>query len=155
MSQEQPDEEICKARCGGRMRSPWSLGAPPHNRQPWSSSNPSFWEFVVTAWHRHGWLSYCVCVLVPLSCSTLCDPMDCSPSTVDRSFSVHEVLQARIPEWIAMPSSRGSPQPTNRTQVTCLQHWQAGFLSLVPPGKPKQKVVLPKSVTSLSRQQAI
>ena len=39
------------------------------------------------------------------SCARLCDPMDYSfPAS-----SVHEVLQARILEWVAMPSSRGSP----------------------------------------------
>ena len=37
------------------------------------------------------------------SCPTLCDPMDCSLP----GFSVHGVLQARILEWVAMPSSRG------------------------------------------------
>ena len=37
-------------------------------------------------------------------CPTLCDPMDCSlPGS-----SVHEILQARILEWVAGPSSRGS-----------------------------------------------
>ena len=36
------------------------------------------------------------------SCSALCDPMDCSlPGS-----SVHGILQARILEWAAMPSSR-------------------------------------------------
>ena len=38
------------------------------------------------------------------SCLTLCDPMDCS---TPGSF-VHRILQARILEWVAMPSSRGS-----------------------------------------------
>ena len=38
------------------------------------------------------------------SCPTLCDPMDCSPP----GSSVHGILQARILEWVAMPSSRGS-----------------------------------------------
>ena len=43
------------------------------------------------------------------SCSTLCDPLDCKlPGS-----SVHGILQARILEWIAMPSSRGSSQPRN------------------------------------------
>ena len=37
-------------------------------------------------------------------CSTLCDLMDCSPP----GSSVHRILQARIPEWGAMPFSRGS-----------------------------------------------
>ena len=38
------------------------------------------------------------------SCLTLCDPMDCSPP----GSSVHGMLQARIMEWAAMSSSRGS-----------------------------------------------
>ena len=43
-------------------------------------------------------------VLVAQSCPTLCDPMNCSPP----AFSVHEILQARILEWVAIPFSRGS-----------------------------------------------
>ena len=38
---------------------------------------------------------------------TLCDPMDCSPL----GSSVHGILQARILEGVAMPSSGGSSQP--------------------------------------------
>ena len=38
---------------------------------------------------------------------TLSDPKDCSPP----GSSVHGILQARILEWVAMPSSRGSFQP--------------------------------------------
>ena len=38
------------------------------------------------------------------SCPTLYDPVDCSPP----GSSVHGILQARILEWVAMPSSRGS-----------------------------------------------
>ena len=44
---------------------------------------------------------------VAQSCSTLCDPMDYSLA----SCSVHRTLQAKILEWIAISSSRGSPQP--------------------------------------------
>ena len=47
------------------------------------------------------------CVLCAKSfepCLILCDPMNCSPS----DSSVHGILQARILEWVAMPSSRGS-----------------------------------------------
>ena len=37
------------------------------------------------------------------SCPTLCNPADCSlPGS-----SVHGILQARIVEWVALPSSRG------------------------------------------------
>ena len=49
-------------------------------------------------------------VKVAQSCSTLCDPMDCT---------VHGILQTRILEWVAFPSfSRGSSQPRDRTQVS-------------------------------------
>ena len=38
---------------------------------------------------------------------SLCNPTNCSPP----DSSVHGILQARIPEWVAMPSSRGSFRP--------------------------------------------
>ena len=38
-------------------------------------------------------------------------PSDCSPP----ESSVHGILQARILEWVAMPSSRGYSQPRDRT----------------------------------------
>ena len=41
-------------------------------------------------------------VLAAESYLTLCVPMDCSP----QGCSVHVILQARILEWVAMPSSR-------------------------------------------------
>ena len=48
---------------------------------------------------------HCVCAcLVFQLCLTLCNPLDCSLSG---SF-VHGILQARILEWVAMPSSRWS-----------------------------------------------
>ena len=75
-------------------------------------------------------------VLVAQSCPTLCDPMDCSPP----NSSVHGILQARILEWVAMPSSRGSSRPRDRTHISlCLLHWQADSLPLLPPGKMEKK----------------
>ena len=71
-----------------------------------------------------------VCMYVK-SLQTLCDPMDCSPPV----SSVHGILQTRILEWVAMPSSRRSSQPRDRTRLLCLLHWQVGFLALAPPGK--------------------
>ena len=44
----------------------------------------------------------------------LCDPMDCSPP---RS-SVYGILQTRILEGVAMPSSRGSSPPRVRTYIS-------------------------------------
>ena len=32
-------------------------------------------------------------------------------------YAVHEILQAKILEWVAFPFSRGSSQPMDRTQV--------------------------------------
>ena len=47
--------------------------------------------------------------------------------------SVRGILQARILEWVDMPSFRGSSPP--RDQTLCLLHWQTGSLPLVLPGK--------------------
>ena len=49
-------------------------------------------------------LDRCCCCLVTKSCLSFCDPVDYSP----RGSSIHGILQARILEWVAMPSSRGS-----------------------------------------------
>ena len=69
------------------------------------------------------------CVILALlhyltqSCPTLCDPTDCSPP----GFSVHGIFQARILEWVAVFFSRGSSQPRDRTQVSCIagKHFNA------------------------------
>ena len=60
--------------------------------------------------------------------------MDCVPP----GSSVHGILQARILEWVVMPSSRGSSPPRDQTQVPCLLHWQMGSLSLVSHRNPKR-----------------
>ena len=57
-----------------------------------------------------------VLCLVSQSCLTLCDPVDYSPP----GSSVHGILQARILEQVAMPFSRRSSQPRDRTQVSCI-----------------------------------
>ena len=49
------------------------------------------------------------------SCPPRCDPMDCGPP----GSSVQAILQARILVWIAMPFSRRSSQPRDRTRVPC------------------------------------
>jgi len=48
------------------------------------------------------------------SCPTLCDPMDCSPP----GSSVRGIFQARILEWVAMPSSRESSWPRDWTCIS-------------------------------------
>ena len=74
-----------------------------------------------------------MCILVTQSCQTLCNPVDCSPS----GSSVHGVLQARILEWVAMPSSRGSTQPRDQIHVSWSPALQVDSLPLAPPGKPQ------------------
>jgi len=56
-------------------------------------------------------ISECVYAKLLQSSSILCNPMNCSPP----GSSVHEILQARILEWVAMPSSRESSQPRGPT----------------------------------------
>ena len=72
--------------------------------QPWERAPPAF---------------PCVCVLVAQSCLTLCDPMDWNPPG---SF-VHGILQVKIQEWVAIPFSRGSSWPRNRTSGLLHSRW--------------------------------
>ena len=55
-------------------------------------------------------------MLVAQLCLTLCDPMDHRPP----GSSVHGISQARIPEWVAIPFTRGSYWPKNWTWVFCI-----------------------------------
>ena len=67
-------------------------------------------------------------VLVTESCLTLCNPLDCIPP----DSSVHGILQARILEWVATSSSRGSSQPRDRTPGSCIT---GRFFTIWPPRK--------------------
>ena len=61
------------------------------------------------------------------SCPTLCNPVDCSPP----GSSIHRILQARILEGVAMPSSRGIfPTQESESCLFQLQHCQTGSLPL-------------------------
>ena len=59
-----------------------------------------FWESIVSEK-----------VKVAQSCLTLDDLMD---------YIVYGILQSRILEWVAFPYSRGSSQPRDRTQGSCI-----------------------------------
>ena len=56
----------------------------------------------------------CMCLLVTQLCLNLYDLMD---SSLPRS-SVHEILQAKILEWVAIPFSRGFSWPREGTVVS-------------------------------------
>ena len=65
------------------------------------------------------------------------------------------ILQARILEWVAMPSSRGSSRPRDEIRDSYILHWQADSLPLAPPGKPMawfSSVQSSRSVVSDSMQ---
>ena len=59
------------------------------------------------------------------SCPTLCNPTDCSlPGS-----SVHRILQARILEWVAISSSRGSSRPRDQTHISVSPALAGGFFT--------------------------
>ena len=66
---------------------------------------------------------------------TLCNPVDCSPL----GSSLCGILQARILEWVAMPSSRRSSQRRDRTSVSFISD---GFFTAEPLGKTLSHVYM-------------
>ena len=66
-------------------------------------------------------------VKVAQLCPTLCIPMD---------YTVHGILQARIPQWVAFPFSGGFPNPGIKPMSPALQ---ADSLPAEPQGKRKGK----------------
>ena len=109
------------------------------------------WEGSEATQLLHGWAdrrvqTQCCChCSVAQSCLTLCDPMDCSTPAFPvlhylwsllklcPGSSVHGICQVKIPEWVAVSSSRGSSWPRDRTWVFCvpctgrlLYHWTPG-----------------------------
>ena len=77
-------------------------------------------------------LIVCYLCMRAQSCPTLCDSMDC----ITPGSSVHGIFQARILEWVAISSSRGSSQPTDRTRVSCVSCIAANLLPTGSLGKP-------------------
>ena len=59
-----------------------------------------------------------LCCAESFSCVRLCDPMDCSPCQAPLSMGI---LQARILEQVAMPFSRGHPNPGIEPRSSTLQ----------------------------------
>ena len=90
-----------------------------------SSSRPPLHWFLWTFY-----LSYfLVLCFVAQSCLALCDPW----TVASQALLSMGILQARILEWVAMPSPRVSSQPRDRTQVSCI----AGrFFKLSYQGRP-------------------
>ena len=73
---------------------------------------------------------------------TLCDPTDHRPP----GSSVHWIFQARILEWVVMPSSRGSSWPGDWTCISCVA---GGFFTTESPGKPTVLYIKKQSIFNL------
>ena len=50
--------------------------------------------------------------------------------------SVHGILQAKVLEWVAMPSSRGSSQPRDGTHISSISSTAGRFFKLNHQGSP-------------------
>ena len=62
-------------------------------------------------WPKYWSFSFRISPSSEYSGLTLWDPMD---------YTVHGILQASIPEWVAFSFSRGSSQPGDQTLVSCI-----------------------------------
>ena len=74
----------------------------------------------------------CTCSVAQL-CPTLCIPVD---DYRPPGSCVHGVIQARILEWVAISSCRGSSPPRHQTHILWLLHWQVDSLPLSHLGSP-------------------
>ena len=70
-----------------------------------------------------------VVMLSGFSCVWLCDPMNYSLP----GFSVHEILQTRILEWVAIPFSRGSSWPRDQTHISMSPALAGGLFTTSAP----------------------
>ena len=102
---------------------PMSLASPALAGESFTTTSTT-WEALL--------LSLKVCMLSCFSLVQLCDPMDCNCQV-----SVYGILQARILEWVAMPSSRDLLNPGIQPAfLTSRLHWQVDSLPLLPPWLP-------------------
>ena len=80
--------------------------------------------FLITCLSCYNWPGMLSCVLsTSQGAAVLCLVAQSCPTpwTVAHQAPLSMViLQARILEWVAMPSSRGSSQPRDQTQISCL-----------------------------------
>ena len=106
----------------------------------WLLEPSQIFKFKVSIWVQSRWSEAVLC-LVALSCSTLCNSMDNSPP----DSSVYGNLQARVLEWVAMPSSKGSSHPGIQPKsphcrqiLYCLNHQRSPrileWVSIPSPG---------------------
>ena len=91
----------------------------------------SSWSWISSLQDVSMLLSHNGCLVAQL-CPPLCIPLDCSPP----GSSVNGILQARILEKVAMPSSKGDAWPRDQTGVFCVSCTSDIFFTTEPLGKP-------------------
>ena len=91
--------------------------------------------------------------LIAQSCPTLCDPVGCSPP----GSSDYGIFQARILEWVAMPSPRASSQPRDGNRISCIgrqiPYYQHHLKS--PPREGKTGILPNSALRPVSKNQRI
>ena len=114
-----------------------------NNNGPFYLNQNTMAVLLLEGWMLWKWCSNArICAKTLQPCPTLCDPMDCSQP----DSTVQGILQARILEWVAMPSSRGSSWPRDSTCISCTA---GGFSTAEPPGKLN---ILKNSVKNIRRK---
>ena len=103
--------------CGPRL---WGEGHHDYHLTFWMFPQGTEWECLPQKKGLRAWASLIVnvyaCVLSPSVVPDSLQPCGLQPTRLHWPWN----LQARILEWAAMPSSRGSSQPRDRTQVSCI-----------------------------------
>ena len=66
---------------------------------------------------KQQWVCVCVC---PCVCVLSCVQLFSTPWTVAHQTPLHGILQARILDWVAISSSKGSSWCRDRTHVSCI-----------------------------------
>ena len=77
--------------------------------------------------------------------------MNCSPP----GSSVHGMLQAIIPEWVATSSSRGSSQPRNHTYFSCVCCIADEFFTAEPRGSSSENNTFLKNGSIVDLQHCV
>ena len=90
-------------------------------------------HWIVTSNNSKMWSYWEMRSIHAQSCPTLCGPRDCSPP----GFSVHEIFQARLLEWLAISSSKGSSRPWDQICVSHVSCTSRQIFTTAPPRSPE------------------
>ena len=95
--------------------------------------------FRLSTWTYHNIVNW-LCAKSLQSCPTLCNPMDCSPS----GSSVHGILQARLLQWVVMPSFSAAAAAAAKSLQSCPTLCDP--IDGSPPGSPVPGILQAKTL---------